>query len=303
MKHKLFSLIIISTGILLVLSCSENKSGGSDEFNELSRVDTSGQVNEATSELATEVIKSIPPPVEIETMIKNSGAEYNSSILNNAENYKSYSTNYLKAINLGVYGADLGYINIYNHKEDALTYLNTVVKLAEDLKVGQFFDYETIKRIANNNQNLDSLLDITTTNFEKMNNYLQEQDRSNISMYMLTGGWLEALNISCTVALGEKNKALYEKIGEQKVVLDQILLLLGFYKGDPNAVELNKALMEVKSEYDKVKIETIYAEPTMVEENGALVVKDNSKTVINITEENVKMLDEKIKAIRKKIVS
>jgi hypothetical protein len=301
-KSTIFKTLGIAFAMALIASCGSEKKE-TEDFNTLSAADSSGQINDATSELATEVIKSIPPPVEMETIIKSSGAAYSSDILNSSANYENYNTNYLKAVNLGVYGADLAYINIYNHKEDALTYLNTVIKLSEDLKVGQFFDFETIKRIADNNKNLDSMLNITTSNFEKMNNYLQDQNRSNISMYMLTGGWLEALNIACKIGLQDKNKALYEKIGEQKIVLDQIILLLTFYKSDPNAKLLSKDLTDLKALYNNVKIETIYAEPTMVEENGMLVVKDNSKTSIVINEATVSQISELVTKMRSKIVN
>ena len=299
----------LKTWVYLLFACvfwacgSEKSKSSEDEFRALGQADTTGQINEATSELATEVIKSIPPPVEMSAIIKNSGADYSSEILNPTSSYENYNTNYLKAINLGIYGADLGYINIYNHKEDALSYLNTVIKLSEDLKVGQFFDFETIKRIANNNKNLDSMLNITTSNFEKMNNYLQEQKRSNLSMYMLTGGWIEALHVACQVALNQNSQPLLEKIGEQKIVLDQIILLLSFYKNDPNAIALSKELTELKAIFNQVKIETIYAEPTMVEENGNLVVKDNSKTNIIITPEVVKQIQTNVAKIRSKLIS
>ena len=299
----------LKTWVYLLFACvfwacgSEKSKSSEDEFSALGQADTTGQINEATSELATEVIKSIPPPVEMSAIIKNSGADYSSEILNPTSSYENYNTNYLKAINLGIYGADLGYINIYNHKEDALSYLNTVIKLSEDLKVGQFFDFETIKRIANNNKNLDSMLNITTSNFEKMNNYLQEQKRSNLSMYMLTGGWIEALHVACQVALNQNSQPLLEKIGEQKIVLDQIILLLSFYKNDPNAIALSKELTELKAIFNQVKIETIYAEPTMVEENGNLVVKDNSKTNIIITPEVVKQIQTNVAKIRSKLIS
>lgn len=301
MKINFSNLFYIVLALGLLACGSEKKS--TDEFSEIGKADSTGQINEATSELAIEVIKSIPPPVEMSAIIKSTGASYNSDYLNSTDNAEKYNTNYLKAMNLGMYGADLGYINIYNHKEDALTYLNTVIKLSEDLKVGQFFDFETIKRIADNNNNLDSLVNITTSNFEKMNNYLQEQNRSNISMYMLTGGWIEALHVACKVSLAEKSQPLYEKIGEQKIVLDQILLLLSFYKNDPNAVSLTKDLNDLKAIYNEVKIETIYAEPTMVEENGVLVVKDNSKTNIIISEQTVSKLLETVAKLRNKIIS
>ncbi len=300
--YKLDIILLASAFSFFALMSSCDKKEKTDDFSELGKVDSSGKINNATSELAAQVIKSIPPPIEMESIILNAGAPYDLNILNAVEEYEKYSTNYHKAINLGIYGADLAYINIYNRKEDALSYLNTVIKLSDDLKVGQFFDFETIKRIADNSKNLDSMLNITTSNFEKMNNYLQDQNRSNLSMYMLTGGWVEALYVACKVGLDKKNVPLYEKIAEQKIVLDQILLLLSCYKNDPNAITLHNDLSELKNTYNKIKIETIYAEPTMVEENGQLVVKDNSKTVIDAPEDVIKEIFTSISNTRKKII-
>lgn len=297
-------LVLYSGSLLLMLllaSGCDSSSNEKDEFSNIGKADSSGKISAATSELASQVIKSIPPPVELSAIIKNSGAEYFSDMLNETGNLDKYNTNYLKAANLGVYGADLGYINIYNHKEDALSFLNIVIKLSEQLKVGQFFEFETIKRIADNSNNLDSMLNITQSNFEKMNNYLQEQNRSNISTYMLTGGWIEAMYLTTYVAIEKNDEALYEKIGEQKIVLDQIIILLDFYKNDQNAMALAKDLEELKAVFKEVKIQTVYGEPTMVEENGMLVVKDNSKTTISITKENVLKIRETISKIRKKI--
>ncbi len=296
-------LVLYSGSILMLLLSSGCGSSGEDKdgFSNIAKVDSTGKISAATSELAGQVIKSIPPPVELSAIIKNSGAEYFSDMLNETGNIDRYNTNYLKAANLGVYGADLGYINIYNHKEDALSFLNIVIKLSEELKVGQFFEFETIKRIADNSNNLDSMLNITQSNFEKMNNYLQEQNRSNISTYMLTGGWIEAMYLTTFVAIEKNDKALYEKIGEQKIVLDQIIILLDFYKNDQNALGLAKDLEALRGVFKEVKIETVYGEPTMVEENGMLVVKDNSKTTISITRETVDKIRESVSNIRKKI--
>lgn len=291
----------ISVLLLLFLGSCDGSSSNDADFDKVSNNDSTGKISKATSELANQVIKSIPPPVELSAIIKKSGADYFSDILNETGNVDKYNTNFLKAANLGVYGADLGYINIYNHKEDALSFLNIVVDLSEDLKVGQFFEFETIKRIADNNKNLDSMLNITQSNFEKMNNYLQDQNRSNISTFMLTGGWVEAMYLTTYVAVEKNDKALYEKIGEQKVVLDQLVILLDFYKNDPHAMELAKQFADLKKTFSEVKIETVYGEPTMEEENGMLVVKDNSKTTISITPETVKKIRDSIATIRKGI--
>ena len=107
-------------------------------------------------------------------MLKDAGTQYDYSLLNEPANSSNYNSNFNKAINLGIYGTDLGYANIYEENQDAIQYLNSIKGLANDLSIGQFFDFTTIARLATNSKNLDSLLLITTQNFNSINSYLHQ---------------------------------------------------------------------------------------------------------------------------------
>ena len=304
---KIVGICILLSGLLA--SCG----GGSSTQDSGAFLDSLDQVSEPemqfTQETVNEIIKTIPSPLEMTALIKQSGADFDLNMLNGEGNYENYTTNFKKALNLGVYGADLGYINIYEKPQNAIGYLRKVTNLSEDLKVGQFFDFNTIKRLADNNENLDSLIYISTSGFEKMNNYLTDRGRSEISMLVLVGGWLEALHIANEVVAskGAKNTEtigrLKERIGEQKIVLDDILLLLSVYKSDPNIAKLHESLSALKSSYDKVEITYEYAEPETKEVDGMLVIVDNSKSVITITDETIAEIKNKIQSIRTNIIS
>lgn len=297
---KKIAYLIISSALLLLSSCGD---GGSEDAFEQAMTDDSTYVDpELSSELVSEVIKSIPSPVEMSSLIREVESHYSSDILNDVDNVDNYTTNYKKAVNIGIYGTDLGYVNIYNQKQDAIIYLKAMTDLAEQLKIGQFFDVHLIKRLATNSKNLDSLLYITTSNYDKMNTYLQEQKRGNLSMLMLTGGWLEALYIATEVTINNKNEQLIQRVGEQKVVLDQIIILLDFYKSDPNVKNLKDNLEKLKAIYDQVEIVTVYEEPTIEEVNGVLMVTDNSTSTIKITFEEVVKVAEIVKGIREELL-
>jgi hypothetical protein len=121
---------------------------------------------------------------------------------------------------------------------------------------------------------------------------------------ILTGGWLEALHITCQVAQSNpSNTQLIEKIGEQKITLDNIVQLLQFYTQDPAIADLHKQVVELKATFDQIEIVTVYAEPTMEEVNGIIVVKDNSSTTVNITPENVETIRAQVLKIRESIIS
>ena len=52
------------------------------------------------------VVFCIPSPVQTAILVKDVGAAYDKALLNSQDNNNGYSTKFVKAINLGVYGAD-----------------------------------------------------------------------------------------------------------------------------------------------------------------------------------------------------
>jgi hypothetical protein len=146
---------------------------------------------------------------------------------------------------------------------------------------------------------------ITTQNFNSINHYLQTQDRSNLSVLFLTGGWLEALHILCEVAAANPtNKEMQETIGEQKIILENIMLLLSFYKdSDPNMAALLADVDALKTAFDKVKVTYTYKESTFEIVDGVMVIKDNSSSTIEITQEDVNSIKSITAGIRNKVIS
>lgn len=287
---------------LVVWSCSGDKRTREQVFLD-SLESMAANAPLISEEVIMDIIQQIPSPLEISFLLKDAGTRYEYGMLNPPENSSRYTSNFAKALNLGIYGTDLGYANIYEQNQDALRFMSAVRSLADELSIGQFFDFKTISRLAANSRNLDSLLMITTQNFNTINTYLQENQRPNLSILLLTGGWLEALNITCQVAKANpSNQALIEKIGEQKIILDNIKLLLGFYTRDPYISDLHRDIMKLDEVFSQIEIIYTYAEPTFLEVNGMLVVQDNSTTTINITAEDVNKIRERITEIRKKII-
>jgi hypothetical protein len=256
-----------------------------------------------SDEVIADIIQQVPSPLEISYLLKDAGTQYDFNILNGPNNVSKYNSNFAKALNLGIYGTDLGYANIYEENQDAILYLNSIKGLSNDLSIGQFFDFGIIGRLALNSKNLDSLLLITTQNFNSINGYLQENQRSNLSVLILTGGWFEALHITCQIAeKNPENEKLIEKIGEQKIILDNIRLMLEFFTQDPSIADLHKQMVELEKAFAEIEIIYTYVPPTMEDVNGILVVTDNSSTTINITQENVKAIREEVISIREKII-
>jgi hypothetical protein len=300
---RIVSLGLISLLFLWACGSSDKKT---DEQDFMQALDSAASDTPTISEEAIgDILQRIPSPLEISVLLKESGRKYDAGILNDPNNLSKYNTNYKRALNLGVYGTDLGYTNIYEQNQDGLKYISSIKSLADGLNIGQFFDVETIGRLAANSRNLDSLLLITTQNFNSINAYLQSQNRANLSVLLLTGGWIEALHIVCAVAQNNlDNQQLRETIGGQKIILENIILLLSFYKDqDENMASLLTDLEGLKRAYDNVKITYIYKESTFEVVDGVMVIKDNSSSSIDITSEDITNIGNLTDSIRNKIIS
>lgn len=295
--------LILASFVAGLLACSSGKKPDEQAFlNSLDSAQEQGPTID--EEVINSILQQIPSPLEISVLLKESGTKYDFSLLNTPDNLSKYNSNYKKAMNLGVYGTDLGYTNIFEQNQDGIKYLASIKSLADGLNIGQFFDIETIGRLATNSKNLDSLLLITTQNFNNINHYLQTQSRANLSVLFLIGGWVEAMQITCQVAAKDlKNKDLQETIGEQKIILEQIVLLLSFYKADENMASLLTDMEALKAAFDKINITYTYKESTMEIVNGVAVIKDNSTTTIDITPEDVTTIRNLTNEVRNKIIS
>ncbi len=296
----------IQFGFLLLLLYACDSSTIPNEQALLQQLDTVGMKGpEISQEVLSDIIQQVPSPLEISMLLKERGTKYDKSLLNSTDNLSKYNSNFYKALNLGIYGTDLGYTNIYEQNQDALFYLNGIKELADGLSIGQFFDFSKIKRLATNSRNLDSLLLITTQNFNEINSYLQEQQRANLSILILTGGWLEALHITCQVV--QKNpgsEALRERIGEQKIILENIMLLLSFYNNsDPSIAKLTENLRGLQNAFAKIDIVYTYKESTFEEVNGMLMIKDNSTSTINMSDQNLADITKATTLVRNKIIN
>ncbi|WP_236614052.1 hypothetical protein [Nafulsella turpanensis] len=265
---------------------------------------TQVQKPEVSEKVISDILQQIPSPLETSVLIKQSGSKYGSSMLNDPKKVSAYNTSYEKAINLGIYGTDLGYTKIYDQNQDAVFYYNSIKDLVDELSLSQYFDFGTVKRLALNSSHMDSLLYLTTKNFNNINTYLQDQKRSNLSLLILTGGWLEALHIACQVAEENPgNQVLVERIGEQKAIMDKIMLLFSFYsKSNTSMAKYQKELQPLADAFSKVQIAHTYAEPTFSEVDGLLVVKDHSTSTVKVSEESLKQIAFITQSIRKEII-
>ena len=192
---------------------------------------------------------------------------------------------------------------MYNKTTAVLDYIQAIRKLADDINVGQFFDFTTLERLATNKSNLDSLMLISVRSFNDMDKYLNQNNRRNLSTLMVAGAWVEGLYLSTQVAKVNEHPDLAEKIGEQKITLDNLLLILNVFGDDPEFQKLISELNKIKALYRDVKITIEPGEPEMVEEDGELIIIQHEKSVVNITQDQLQNIIATTEEVRNNLMS
>ncbi|TRX71212.1 hypothetical protein [Carboxylicivirga sp. M1479] len=302
MLRKFSYLALMIAGISLITACS-GSSKKSNDSDELTLAPAESGALELSEEVMSDVIQNISSPVEMASLIKATGVDFSQKILNNPHKVDTYNTSYKRALNLGAYSADLGYINTFNKNSIVVSYLVGIKELAEGIKVGQFFDFTSLKRMATNNNNLDSLMQISISSFNKMDSYLRSQKRSNVSSLIVTGAWIEGLYITANVIEETKNEGLINRIAEQKDIINIIEIILKNYSNDPDFAELAQRIGKLRSAYDGVKITTEFAEPKTIEQDGMLIIVQDEISNVEVTPEQVATIIAEIKSLRQFIVS
>lgn len=303
-KNIIFSLLIL-VGLQFVAGCSgcsENqKSKKTDALTLPDSLITDAPLK-LSEEIMGEVIGNISSPVEMAGLFKASGVGFTERILNNPDNVSKYETSFKRALNLGVFSADLGYINTFDKNNIVISYLMAVKTLADGIRVGQFFDFNALHRMATSSTNLDTLMEMSVTSFNKMDSYLREQNRSNVSTLIVTGAWVEGLYIASNVVKESGDKELSIRIAEQKHIVNILEIILSNYDNEPNFAALVSDIQKLKDAYANIKITTELGEPKRIEKDGSLIVFQDEISTVNYTDEDLNQIITLINELRSKIV-
>lgn len=266
----------------LLLACSGNNESTEDSNDQV--VDENLTPERAAK--AQLVFHTVPSPLETASIFQNAGSVYNPEITNPVENVNKYATNTQKAINLGVYGADLCYANVFDQTQESMFYMNCSKKMSDGLGITAGFDAATMERMEENVNNRDSLMVIINDAFWLADAYLKENGQENLSALIITGGWVEGLFLGTkTLKKDNPDEELMKKIAEQKYSLTNLMDLLATYNNE-DVKKLAKTLAPLKTVFDKVEVEeneaTVSNQTGVPTIDGGSTLKYETSTILEI---------------------
>lgn len=289
---------------LVLFSCGgDGVDVSSDQPDSDELVVVTDNVLDSTESMNTNIngkIFSIPSPIQMVSLIKKQDDVYNASVMTDAGNVDKFTTTFKRAINMGVYGADLGYATIYEKNLQAVSYLNSVDKLSTELGIAGAFDADLVQRFIDNGNNQDSMLVIMSEGYRKGDQFLKDNEQHDVASLILTGGWIESMFFATTSFQKTKDQEIANRIGEQKTALKTIVDLLNDFNGDGAYTDLITKLKDLQTDFDKIEFNYEFVEPVTIPEKFQTNIK--SKSYVKIDEKIIASITKKIKTIRNELI-
>jgi len=220
----------------------------------------------------------LPTSAEVMKLLNDLEIGYMIGISNPVEKASGYLTSKDRAVNLGIYGADLSYATLYNMQQDVINYLNAVRILANELSMSQIYDENLYTSIKENFDNKDNLVALLTDAFNKTYGYLSENDQESLALLVVGSSWVEGMYITTNIS-----ESVYDVEGIVKVFLEQknsfdlFIDIAKPHADDPLIGEFLKALEPIGNVYAGI-------ETSLTEKN----VMDIKKTIESVREKLTK---------------
>ncbi|HET6245637.1 MAG: hypothetical protein H0V01_00535 [Bacteroidetes bacterium] len=295
MKLKFRTILILhfSFLILLVNSCKT-------EVPDTSADSESIVTEEVETDNTGSIFYSIPSPMELGALLHRAGVSYNSELLNPTDKASQYIGTSSKALNLGVYVADLSYTTASNKMQESMNYLNSARILSEELGL-KSFSGEMMLEIEKNLDKKDELIKLVSEAYQSSNETLTENDRETISILAITGGWIEGIYIGTQIAkTNANNSGIIKMIAEQRTTLDNLISQMKPHKSNLAIGSLLNSLNDLKKIYDETPVGEASAEIDVREGSNQITIGGTSG--FSLSDDQFSRITKTVDEIRTSIV-
>ena len=284
-------LILFFLSSLLFWSCSNTTETNKDNVSDTIEVDID------STEMMNEVVYQVPSPDEFFSLLTNKNLRFKQGLTRDEK--AQFTSRLAKEVNMGLYVADMAYLNSFGEMKTAVRYFAKVREMADQLGLSSSIPEQTMKKIEENSENTDSLRKISDESFYNVIQSLEESGAGKSLAIIMTAGWIETMYISLNLIDLKNfnaNDPVLQKIAGQKVTFNNIIKNMERFENDA----------EVKTIMDKtITLDSFYIGLTKEE---STVAKDTTKNVIGtsgkwkIEKTSLEKFKTEIEALRKYFV-
>lgn len=235
---------------------------------------------EAIKQEIEEYVYPLISAFDVPTMLSEIEATYIVDITNDAENVEKYFTEQSKAVNLGIYVADLAYATTYNQKADVQSFFKAIQVLIGELDLTAAIGKEMADKIEQNLDNKEAMVEIITQLSQDAYSYLNKQGREELSLLVLAGTSIEGLYLTTHISDNTfENPKIVSTIIYQKEPLMKLEQMMSAYKDSELSMDVYNTIKSINAVYAKeesttaMTLEQIQELKTLIDQLRAVSVQ------------------------------
>ena len=223
-KHNLYHTLIFCLIASIIISC-ETENQPSSELEESEKTSENKDNHSIEVEIVEKDFEFMPPsPIQIASILKKANMNYEEGLTNKVSNSKQYSTKFKQTINFGVYACDLAYCVTNDKFAEASEYLKVSKEMASKIGLESIFLSDNlVERFEKNVGNQDSVMSILFDIQILTDDYIQDNELTDLSVIYFTGAWVEGMNIGTHTILGNNDHKISVLLSEQMTIARSLI--------------------------------------------------------------------------------
>ena len=269
---------------------------GGEQTTDTDTLSTSQQQGESGVVKVGGRLFAVPSPVSTAMALKDAGAAYDRSRTLDLASADAATSKEARALVMGALGADLGYAVLFDDGQHALSTMKAIERLGAELQLTHAFETTIVERFRDNLSSSDSLLRLSGMAFRAADEYLEQDQREDVSALVLAGGWVEVLYLTVNDPQAASAKAIRDRIAQQGKGLESVVGLLEDHAADS---PLLPGLRRLQMLYGDVGMQYTFQEP--VTDTKARTTYINSVTTVDLTDDQLQAITEAVNDLRAQI--
>jgi hypothetical protein len=261
----LFIASLISTSFVACQDSPKHEKRSQEE------VELENKAQEPMDEHKERAYYPIPSPEQMFGFINDAGVVYSKELMNKTSNSAQYVNPTIKALNFGVYTADLAYGAAYQDIESTLDLYKVVKTMGSELHIEEMMSEEMLSKMQLHMQDKDSLAIIAGQSYYQAVEFLEQNEQEGKLALMSLGGWIESLYITInSLEELDMESVTAQRIADQKITFGNLYTYLKKNEDKSGIVAQLEGVQEIRSVFGSL-IETKLAKVDS---------KDGSKVVL-----------------------
>ncbi len=294
--NKIFGLIFVS--LIVGFACTNNTQEQQDNSKESIETNVV-EFNASDYKMEDIVFYNLFSPVDLSYLLTKDVSFYNSSLLNPLNNITNYNESVKAALNLGVYGADISYLWLFNQSQQANSYLIAIQVLSDQLGIPRDFVDFTINDAENHVNNLDTLISIARESYYTAEVYLKDSGREHTASLILFGGWIETLYIAINM-YDRPDERIVSRVASQKFSANSLFKLMQMSQNKISVSEYFLLIKKMNNLFEEMEIK--FPSESLVIDTSKRKIFVAEGALINLSDEQIEQIRTLTKQIRTHII-